>query len=54
MGRDYDMGTMVGYIYSFLENSYYGYAFAGSLLLFVIIMAFTLVNLQVSKKRVHY
>ena len=54
MGRDYDMGTMVGYIYSFLENSYYGYAFAGSLLLFVIIMAFTLINLQVSKKRVHY
>jgi len=54
MGRDYDMGTMVGYIYSFLENSYYGYAFAGSLLLFVIIMIFTLINLQVSKKRVHY
>ena len=54
MGRDYDMGTMVGYIYSFLENSYYGYAFAGSLLLFAIIMVFTVINLQVSKKRVHY
>jgi len=54
MGRDYDMGTMVGYIYQYIENGYTGYAFAGSLLLFGIIMIFTAINLQVSKKRVHY
>lgn len=54
MGMDYDMGTMVGYIYSFLNNGYYGYAFAGSLILFAIIMVITVINLRVSKKRVHY
>lgn len=54
MGRDYDMGTMVGYIYQYIENGYTGYAFAGSLLLFAIIMVFTVINLYVSKKRVHY
>ncbi len=54
MGIDYDMGTMVGYIYQYVENGYTGYAFAGSLILFAIIMAFTAVNLRVSKKRVHY
>ena len=54
MGIDYDMGTMVGYIYQYIENGYTGYAFAGSLLLFAIIMVFTIINLRVSKKRVHY
>ena len=54
MGIDYDMGTMVGYIYQYIENGYTGYAFAGSLLLFAIIMVFTAINLYVSKKRVHY
>ena len=54
MGGDYQMGTMVGYIYQYLGNGYYGYAFAGSLILFAIIMVITVINLQVSKKRVHY
>lgn len=54
MGIDYDMGTMVGYIYRYIEDGQMGFAFAGSLLLFAIIMVFTVINLQVSKKRVHY
>lgn len=54
MGDAYDMGTMVGYIYQYLDKGFMGYAFAGSLLLFVIIMIITVINLQVSKKRVHY
>ena len=51
---DYEMGTMVGYIYSMIENNQRGYAAAGSIILFIIIMIFTAINLQVSKKRVHY
>lgn len=54
MGRDYDMGTVVGYIYQYIENGYTGYAFAGSLLLFAIIMVFTMINRYVSKKKVTY
>ncbi len=54
MGIDYDMGTMVGYIYRYINNGQMGYAFAGSLLLFAIIMVFTVINLQFSKKKVHY
>lgn len=54
MGRDYDMGTMVGYIYQYIDKGATGYAFAGSLLLFLIIMAFTAVNRYVSKKRVKF
>ena len=54
MGTNYDMGTMVGYIYSYLERGQTGYAYAGSLLLFIIIMIITLINLRVSKKRVTY
>ena len=48
MGINYDMGTMVGYIYQFKDNGYMGYAFAGSLILFVIIMIFTAINRFVS------
>ena len=51
---DYEMGTMVGYIYNYLELGLTGYAYAGSLILFVIIMIITLINLRVSKKRVTY
>ena len=51
---DYEMGTMVGYIYSMIENNQTGYAAAGSIILFLIIMVFTVINNQVSKKRVHY
>lgn len=54
MGVNYSMGTMVGYIYQYLDLGLMGYAFAGSLLLFIIIMIITVINLQVSKKRVHY
>lgn len=34
MGIDYDMGTVVGYIYQYIDKGMTGYAFAGSLLLF--------------------
>lgn len=54
MGIDYDMGTMVGYIYQYLNNGRTGYAFAGSLMLFAIIMVITLINNYVSKKRVKF
>lgn len=54
MGFEYDMGTMVGYIYRYVDEQYSGYAFAGSLILFAIIMVITMINLQVTKKRVHY
>lgn len=54
MGIDYDMGTMVGYIYQYLENGYTGYAFAASLMLFVIIMVVTVISRHISKKRVTY
>ena len=52
--NSYEMGTMVGYIYACIGKGYTGYAAAGSIILFLIIMAFTVVNLFVSKKRVHY
>lgn len=54
MGTDYDMGTMVGYIYQYIDKGATGYAFAGSILLFIIIMIFTGINNLVSKKTVKY
>ncbi len=54
MGIDYDMGTVVGYIYQYIDKGMTGYAFAGSLLLFFIIMLFTVINRLVSKKRVKF
>lgn len=54
MGIDYDMGTVVGYIYQYIDKGMTGYAFAGSLLLFFIIMVFTGINRFVSKKRVKF
>lgn len=51
---DFEMGTMVGYIYNLIEENMIGHAAAGSLILFIIIMIFTAINTQVSKKRVHY
>lgn len=50
----YEMGTMVGYIYACIEKGSTGYAAAGSLILFAIIMVFTAINLFISKKKVHY
>ena len=52
--NSYEMGTMVGYIYQYVNNGYTGYAFAGSLILFAIIMVITAINLRVSAKRVSY
>ena len=52
--NNYEMGTMVGYIYDLIGQNLIGHAAAGSLILFVIIMIFTAINTQVSKKRVHY
>ena len=54
MGTQYDMGTMVGYIYQYVDNGATGYAFAGSLILFAIIMVITAINMRVSSKRVTY
>ncbi len=54
MGQDYDMGTMVGYLYNYIELGQMGYAFAGSLILFIIIMIITWINNKVTKKRTTY
>ncbi len=57
MGPSTDKGrlnTMVGFIYDALETNHVGRASAAALILFVIILIVTLINLQVSKKRVHY
>ena len=48
------LNTMVGFVYDALENDNQGRASAAALILFMIILAVTLVNLQVSKKRAHY
>ena len=48
------MQTMVGFIYDSLSTNNQGRASAAALILFAIIMLVTLINLQVSKKKVHY
>ena len=48
------LNTMVGFIYDALSTNNQGRASAAALILFVIILIVTLLNLQVSKKRVHY
>ena len=48
------LNTMVGYIYDSLATSSHGKASAAALILFGIIMVVTVINLQVSKKKVHY
>jgi len=48
------MGTIVGYIYACIDHDAAGYAAAGCLILFIIIMILTAISNQVSKKRVHY
>ena len=47
------LNTMVGYIYQSLDNNQ-GRASAAALILFAIIFAVTMVNMYVSKKKVHY
>ena len=48
------LNTMVGYIYEVLPDMNYGDASAAALILFAIILVVTMINLQVSKKRVHF
>ena len=56
VGNDKMLITIVGFIYDKLWESGmpFGVASAGSLILFLLIMLITLVQFQVSKKRVHY
>ena len=56
-GVDYNLQSIVMYIYKFIDGSNAGnlsVAAAASLVLFAIILVLTLVQMQVSKKRVHY
>ena len=48
------LNTMVGFIYDALETNKQGRASAAALILFAIILVVTLINTQVSKKRIHY
>ena len=54
VGADLKLNTMVGYIYEALPEMNYGIASAAALVLFAIILVVTMINLQVSKKRVHF
>ena len=53
-GEALKLNTMVGYIYEALPEMNYGVASAAALILFGIILVVTMINLQVSKKRVHF
>ena len=48
------LNTMVGFIYDALETNSQGRASAAALILFGIILVVTMINTQVSKKRVHF
>ena len=48
------LNTMVGFIYDALSTNSQGRASAAALILFAIILVVTMINMQVSKKRVHY
>ena len=54
VGTEHTLNTMVGYIYDALPKMNYGQASAAALILFAIIFVVTMINLQISKKRVHY
>lgn len=57
MGPVHDAGrlnTMVGFIYDSLGTNAHGTASAAALILFAIILVVTMINMQVSKKRVHF
>ena len=53
-GGHYDMRTIVGYIYASLTDLNVGEACAGAVVLFLIIMVFTLIKNFISRKQVHY
>ena len=48
------VNTMVGYIYDSISGHTEGVASAAAIILFMIIFAVTMLNLYVSKKKVHY
>ena len=48
------LNTIVGYIYDSLSGKHQGRASAAALILFGIIFIVTMINLRVSKKKVHY
>ncbi len=48
------MNTIVGLVYDQLPAGFYGRASAAALILFAIIFVITMINLWVSKKKVHY
>ncbi len=48
------LNTMVGFIYDALSSNNQGRASAAALILFGIILVVTMINTQVSKKRVHF
>lgn len=56
VGLQYSMGTVVWFIYDQMKRgaTTMGRAAAGAVILFLIIMTFTMLNLYVSKKKVHY
>lgn len=57
MGFDNFMITIVGLIYEFIDGDNagaFGMAAASAIILLIIIMIFTGINMQLSKKRVHY
>lgn len=54
VGAKGSLNTIVGFIYDSLESNLYGRASAAALILFAIIFAVTMINLYVSKKKVHY
>ena len=51
------MNTIVGYMYDMLygdSGGYPSYASAAAIILFVIVLTITVINLMISKKKVHY
>ena len=53
-GNAGSLNTMVGFIYDALKTDAQGRASAAALILFGIIFVVTMINMQVSKKKVHY
>ena len=53
-GKPRELNTMVGFIYDALKTDAQGRASAAALILFGIIFVVTMINMQVSKKKVHY
>lgn len=53
-GGNGSLNTMVGMVYDAISGAKEGRASAAALILFVLILIVTMINLRVSKKRVHY